>query len=221
MGLFHYNFRMKNQPRLLPSLCLLLLTLTACSPKAPTPSPQTLIQQSVSATLAAIPTPTQIPLPTPYPTPTAFNLAGLFCEYQFCIGHPADVAFFDLSAQKNPTTPSSYNQGIITAFNITSQIFIQVMWQSSAGSTDPQPLLEIILDDAQDAAQGNKEIKLIRNMNVVYTAITSTATPLLPVGGAGAWNCGDRLFAWKVYTPDAASAAPLFEEAIARFTCGQ
>ncbi|MCC7118062.1 MAG: hypothetical protein IT310_06010 [Anaerolineales bacterium] len=212
---------MKRSPLLSLTLSLLLLSLSACAPKAPTLSPQIVIQQSVAETLAALPTATQVPFPTPYPTPTPMSLAGLFCEYQFCIGHPADLAFFDLNAQKNPTAPSSYNQGIITAFNITTHIFLQVMWQSAPGATDPQPMLETILDDAQDAAQGNKEIKLVRNMNVVYTAITSTATALLPYGGAGAWNCGDRLFAWKAYAPEAASAGPLFEEAIARFTCGQ
>ena len=65
------------------------------------------------------------------------------------------------------------------------------------------------------------EVKLVRNMNVMYTKITSTATSVLPFGGAGAWTCGDRVFAWKVYTPQADTPAPLFEEALARFTCGQ
>jgi hypothetical protein len=43
----------------------------------------------------------------------------------------------------------------------------------------------------------------------------------LPNGCAGAWVCGDRVFAWKVYTAKPEDAAPLFEEAIARFNCGQ
>jgi len=55
-------------------------------------------------------------------------------------------------------------------------------------------------------------VKLIRDMNVVYTPITSTATPLLPFGGSGAWICGDRAFAWKVYTADESSASALFEK---------
>src|SRR6188768_2104316 len=83
--LFHYNFRLKKQTLHFLSLCLILLLSASCSPTASTPSPAQLIQQAVAATLAAIPVPTQPPLPTPYPSPTAFNLAGLFCEYQFCI----------------------------------------------------------------------------------------------------------------------------------------
>ena len=212
---------MKKQSLLFLTFGLFLFLLTACSPKAPTPDPRTVIQQSVAATIAAIPLPTQVPPPTPYPTPTTFNLAGLFCEYQFCIGHPIDMSFFDLSAQQNPTLPSTYSQGMITAFNINSSLFIQVMWQTAPGAGDPQFLLDLILDDAKDAAQGNKDIKLVRNMNVIYTSITSTATPLLPYGGAAAWTCGERVFAWKIYTPDANTAGPLFEEALARFNCNQ
>jgi hypothetical protein len=57
-------------------------------------------------------------------------------------------------------------------------------------------------------------------MNVVYTSLTSTAT-ILSNGGAGAWTCGDRVFAWKTYTQQADTPSPLFEEALAKFTCGQ
>ncbi len=220
-GLFRYNFGMNKQALLFLTFGLILLLLAACSPKVPTPDPKLIIQQSVAATVAAIPTPTQAPLSTPYPSPTAFNLAGLFCEYQFCIGHPIDMSFFDLSAQQNPTTPSTYNQGMVTAFNINSSLFIQVMWQTAPGAGDPQFLLDLMLDDAADLPQGNKDIKLVRGMNVIYTSIASTATPLLPFGGAAAWTCGDRVFAWKIYAPDANTANPLFEEALARFSCNQ
>jgi len=65
------------------------------------------------------------------------------------------------------------------------------------------------------------EVKLVRGMNVLYTPITSTATTVLPAGGAGAWTCGERVFAWKAYTPQAETATPLFEETLSRFTCGQ
>jgi hypothetical protein len=212
---------MKKHAPLFLLLSLLLFLTTACTPKARTPSPAELIQQAVAATVAAIPIPTQPPLPTPYPSPTAFNLAGLFCEYQFCIGHPVDMAFFDLSAQQNPTLPSTYSQGMVTAFNINSSVFLQVMWQSAPGTADPQFMLDLILDDAHDLPQGNKDIKLVRGMNVMYTPIATTATPLLPHGGAAAWTCGERVFAWKVYTPNADTAGPMFEEALARFNCNQ
>jgi hypothetical protein len=56
-------------------------------------------------------------------------------------------------------------------------------------------------------------------MNVVYTPITTTATDVLPNGGAAAWTCGERVFAWKAYTPQDGQAASLFDEAIKRFRC--
>jgi hypothetical protein len=195
---------------------ILLLILTACG-RRPQSSPS--IDQAIATTLASLPTPTSTPIPTPYPSPTAFDLKGLFCEYQFCIGHPIDMAFYDVNAQQNAGAPSSYSGGIIASYN--ANLFIQVIWQISPGAADPQFLLDLILDDGIDTPVGTPEVKLIRDMNVVYTGITTTASPVLPYGGAAAWTCGERVFAWKVYTPDDASAPGLFESALARFTCNR
>jgi hypothetical protein len=200
------------------TVSLILFLLAACSPKA-TPDPNAQLRQAVAATLAAMPTTPPIPPSTPYPSPIPFNLIGLFCEYQFCIGHPVDMAFFDVSAQQNPAAPSSYGQGLIAAFN--GNLFIQVMWQVAPGTADPEFLLNTIVESKTDTRTGNLDVKLVRNMNVMYTAITSTATSVLPFGGSGAWTCGDRVFAWKVYSPQAETASPLFEEMLSRFTCGQ
>ena len=198
---------------------ILLFIVTACGRR--TPDPSIVIDQAVAATLAARPEPTfdSRPIPTPFPTPTAFDLRGLFCEYQFCMGHPDEMAFFDVSAQQNAGAPSTYTQGILASYN--ANLFLQLMWQISPGTSDPQFLLDLILDDGIDAATGNPEIKLIRDMNVVYTPITTSATTVLPYGGAAAWTCGDRVFAWKAYTPDEASAAGLFEASFARFNCNR
>lgn len=198
-------------------ILLLLLIVTACGRSTPDPNLQ--IQQAVAATLSSIPTATPNPVPTAYPTPTPFDLRGLFCEYQFCMGHPQDMAFFDVSAQQNAGAPSSYTQGILASYN--ANLFIQVIWQISPGTADPQFLLELILDDGIDTRAGNLDVKLIRDMNVIYTAITTTATPVLPFGGAAAWTCGERVFAWKAYTPDEGSAAGLFETSLARFNCNR
>ncbi len=197
-------------------LLLLILIVTACAPKA---DPNAQVSQAVAATMAALPVSTTAPPSTPYPSPTPFDLAGLFCEYQFCAGHPIDMAFYDVSAQQNPAAPSTYGQGLIAAFN--GNLFIQMVWQLSPGASDPQFMLDLILDDGLDLRVGNLDVKLIRDMNVVYSPITSSATPVLPFGGAAAWICGDRAFAWKVYTPDEASAPGLFESALARFTCNR
>ena len=197
-------------------LIFLLFILTACGQKT---DPNSQINQAVAATLASMPTPTSHPIPTLYPSPTAFNLQGLFCEYQFCMGHPIDMAFFDVSAQQNAGAPSTYSQGLLASYN--ANLFIQMMWQISPGTADPQFMLDLILDDGIDTPVGTPEVKLIRDMNVVYTPITTTASPVLPYGGSAAWTCGERVFAWKVYTPDEASAPGLFESALARFTCNR
>jgi hypothetical protein len=200
-------------------LFLLVVIVTSCGPK---PDPEAQIRQIVAATLAAIPKVTTGPPPTPVPlipTATPFDLAGLFCEYQFCIGHPVDMAFFDVSAQKNVGAPSTYTQGIIASYN--ANLFINVIWQTSPGTSDPRFLLDLMLDDGLDTSIGTPEVKLIRDMNVVYTPITTTASTILPFGGAAAWTCGERVFAWKAYTPDEASAAGLFDTALSRFGCNR
>lgn len=197
-------------------LITLVAIVSACAPK---PDPNIQIQVAVASTLAAIPTNTSQPISTPYPSPTAFNLQGLFCEYQFCIGHPIDMAFYDVSAQQNAASPSTYSQGLLAAFN--GNLFIQMIWQLAPGAADPQFLLDLILDDGLDTRLGTADVKLIRDMNVIYTPITSTATPLLPYGASAAWTCNDRVFAWKVYTPDESSAPGLFDAALSRFICNR
>jgi hypothetical protein len=193
-----------------------VLIVTACAPKS---DPNIAIQVAVDSTLAAIPTSTVAPLSTPFPTATPFDLKGLFCEYKFCIAHPEDMAFFDVSAQKNPTSPSTYSQGLLAAFN--SNLLIQMIWQLAPGTSDPQFMLDLILDKNADTRVGNVDMKLIHNMNIVYISITTTATPVLPFGAAGAWICGERAFAWKVYSPQAENTQALFDAALDRFQCNQ
>ncbi len=196
---------------------MLLLLLTGCSQNQTSQNEQ--INRAVEATLTALPAPTEMPQPTPFPSPTPFDLAGLFCEYQFCIGHPVDLAFFDVSAQQTPAAPSTYGQGLIAAFN--ANLFMQLIWQFAPGAADPKFIMDTIINEELDTREGEMEVLLVRNMNVVYINISSAATPVLPYGGVGAWTCGDRVFAWKGYTPQAENARPLFDESFARFTCGQ
>jgi hypothetical protein len=129
------------------------------------------------------------------------------------------MAFYDVSAQQNAASPSTHSQGILAAFN--GNLFIQLIWQLAPGAADPQFLLELILDEGLDTRVGTLDVKLIRDMNVIYIPITSTATPLLPFGASAAWTCGDRVFAWKIYTPDASSAQALFDSAFSRFVCSR
>ncbi len=200
-------------------IALFLSILTSCSLPSKTVIPTLPVEDAVATMLASMSTNTPVRIPTSIPTSTPFDLKGLFCEYQFCMGHPLDMAFYDVSAQQNAGSPSTYSQGILAAYN--ANLFIQVMWQIAPGAADPQFLLDLIVDTKVDARVGSPEIKLVRDMNVIYTPITTTATPVLPFGGAAAWTCGDRVFAWKSYTPDDASAAGLFESALSRFNCNR
>lgn len=210
--------RLYNQRMRYSLFFLSLIILSACSFPASSNNDQQ-IQQSVAATLASIPTGAPAPVLTPYPSPTPADLKGLFCEYQFCVGHPVDMAFFDVSAQNNSASPSTYSQGLIAAFN--GNLFIQMLWQLSPGTADPQFMLDLIIDKDVDTRSGNMEVKLIRDMNVVYTPITTTASPVLPYGASAAWTCGERVFGWKVYTPDEGSAQTIFDSAFARFVCNR
>jgi hypothetical protein len=128
------------------------------------------------------------------------------------------MAFYDVSAvNSNQANPSTYQTGLMAAYS--GNLLIQLIWQFSPGTADPRFLLDLILEDGLDTSVGAPEVKLIRDMNVVYTPITTTATAVLPFGGAAAWTCGDRVFAWKAYTPDEASPAGLFDSALSRFVC--
>ena len=177
---------------------------TSCAPK-PTPNPKSQIQLAVAQTVAAVPTYTPYPTPRIPPTATAINLSGLFCEYQFCIGHPASIAFFDLDAQRNPLAPSSATQGMLAAYN--PSLLIQVIWQDASGVTDASFMLNTIIDSKINSRSGDLNALQIRSLNIDYVAITTTATSSLPYGGAAAWTCGGRAFAWKAYTPQAELAA--------------
>lgn len=200
---------------------VILFLCESCSFPGRNPTPTIPVADAVATTLAMMPaTHTPRPIPTLLPTATPFDLRGLYCEYQFCIGHPLDMAFYDVNAViSNQGTPSAYSQGNLAAYN--ANLFLFVIWQIAPGASDPQFLLDTIIDVEVDARVGNMEVKLIRDMNVIYTPITSTATPVLPYGGAAAWTCGDRVFAWKAYTPDETSAPGLFEEALNRFNCNR
>jgi len=193
---------------------ILLFAIAACAPK---PNPDVQIQLAVAQTIAAIPTYTSYPTPRILPTATPMSLSGLFCEYEFCIGHPVSIAFFDLDAQHNPLAPSSITQGMLAAY--TSGMFIQVIWQDATGASDASFMLNTIIDTKADSRSGDLKAFQLAGLNVDYVQITTTATSSLPYGGAAAWMCGGRAFAWKAYTPQAGLAANLLNEALQKFQC--
>jgi len=193
---------------------ILFFIIAACAPK---PNPGAQIQLAVAQTIAAIPTYTPYPTPRILPTTTPMSLSGLFCEYEFCIGHPVSIAFFDLDAQHNPLAPSSITQGMLAAYN--PSLLIQVIWQDATGASDASFMLDTIINGKVDARSGDLKAFQLSNLSVDYVQITTTATPSLPYGGAAAWMCGERAFAWKAYTPQAELATNLLTEAMQRFQC--
>ena len=196
---------------------LLFLILSACSSK-PATSPDSAISAAVAGTLAAQPQLIIQPTYTPYPTftPNAPALQGLFCEYQFCVGHPNDVALFDARPKENPST---YGEGMLASYR--SDFFTLVVWQLNRGSDDPQFMLDLVLEEGLDTRRGTLDVNLLGDLTTFYTPIATTATEVLPAGGAGAWICGDRAFGWKVYTASEDIAYQLFKEATSKFRCTQ
>src|ERR1051325_5709131 len=88
------------------------LILTSCAMPSKTQAPTSLpVDDAVATMLANIKANTPVVVSTlaPLPTATPFDLKGLFCEYQFCIGHPQDMAFYDVNAQQNVGSPSTYS----------------------------------------------------------------------------------------------------------------
>ena len=201
----------------LPFILTLIFLVAACAPK---PNPDLQIQLAVAQTIAAIPTYTPYPtlrVPPILPTATPMSLSGLFCEYQFCIGHPVSIAFFDLDAQRNPLALSSITQGMLAAYS--SSLLIQVIWQDATGANDASFMLNTIVDSKIDSRSGDLKAFQLGGLNVDYVPIATTATSSLPYGGAAAWMCGGRAFAWKAYTPQAELATSLLNEALKRFSC--
>lgn len=200
-------------PNRLASLCAAVLLLPFAFGCLPTPDNAEEVRNAVAGTLTARPLPTQ---PTP-PSSTPPPLAGLFCEYRFCIGHPVEAAYFDVNAQRDPSSPNSYSQGILAAYN--TNFFIEVIWQSASGNTNPQAMLDLVLEDGVDTMEGSLDVRLRGDLDIYTIAIRTTATPRLPSGSAAAWTCGDRAFAWKAYTSQETNSESLLEEALLRFRC--
>ncbi len=198
-------------------LLILGMVLTACQAlQFQTPQVEGTIAAAVVATLTAWPTPTSHPTPRLIPslTPTPYTLQGLFCEYRFCIGHPATVAFYDLQAAQDQRQPSQVTKGMLIAYR--EDLLILLNWQD--GET-PQRLLDSMLDMRFDTATAQATKRTLGGQEVWFLPIQTTATLLLPRGAIAAWECGTRAFGWKAYTPRAEDAEALLQEAIRRFRC--
>jgi hypothetical protein len=202
--------------KLIPFLLLTIL-LAACSlgPASATPS-MDMVSTVVAAALTAIPSP---PPATPYPTYTLYptaDLSGLYCEYGFCIGHPADFPFFDLEVVNDYTTSrSDYSQGNLIGFN--EQLYLFLIWSQFSGDFDPNSALTFVLN--QDTPGGVSISEDIGGRLVTYISLQSTPSELVPFGLAAVWKCSDRWFGWKAYTPQDGQALNLLWDALGKFSC--
>lgn len=196
---------------------LCLSTLAACATQPPDLSGQ--IQYAVRQTLAAMPSPTAHPATRAPGSPTPAKLAGLFCEYEFCIGHPKELAFYDVVAKQNPNSPagSQYDDGILAASSTSA--FIEVIWQNAPAGGTPEFLLNQILTPGVDTRSGDNDSIASAEITALYVGIRNSATAMLPYGGASAWLCGSRAFAWKAYTAQPEIAKNLAIEALRSFRC--
>jgi hypothetical protein len=199
-------------------LPLLIVFLSACQPRTATPFTPAIdvAGTAVAAALTAIPPqPTYTPYPTQTPYPT-LDLRGLFCEYEFCIGHPADMPFFDLEVVNDYTANRSrYDQGMLIGFS--DDLYIFIAWSRLYGSYDPTVMLTAVLQ--ADVPQETRLTTDVGGRAVTYVPLFSTPSTLLPHGLAAAWQCGDRQFGWKAYTSQETQALELLRQALERFRC--
>ncbi len=201
--------------RTLPILILVSIMLSGCSLWA-TPDPALQIQLAVAQTLQAQPSSTPYPTPYPIPTETPMSLSGLFCEYQFCIGHPNYLSFSDAN---DKTSPSTYGTGKIFAYQ--QNLVILLIWTQSLGNEDPQTLLQSVMAPSGDTSAGTLNSQQIGDLSVTTLPITppAQAAASLPYGLVATWVCGDRVFVWKAYAAQQDQAAALLQQALIRFRC--
>lgn len=199
------------------SLLLPALLLAACGADPVPAGPRTdVVATAVAAALTAVPS--MLPA-TPYPTYTSYptaDLAGIYCEYGFCIGHPAHFPFFDLEVVNNYTARrSDYSQGNLIGFN--ERLYIFLIWSQFSGEFDPNIALNFVL--GQDPPAGAIIGEDVGGRPVTHIALQSTPSEVVPFGLAAAWKCADRWFGWKAYTSQDNQAINLLWEAMSRFTC--
>lgn len=172
------------------------------------------IANAVVGTLSAIPTPTLAPTITPHPTPA---LSGLFCEYQFCIGHPADVPLFDAKRETNAAEFSTYGGGRLAGYR--DDLFIIVAWVTSSGPWDPGGTMKVLQDEFGSPANGDYRIDLLGDLNVSFQPVAPPANSVFTGGLSANWRCADRDFVWMAFSTHEGAPATLLTEALAKFRC--
>jgi hypothetical protein len=142
-------------------------------------------------------------------------LDGMFCEYGFCIGHPADIYLIDEGSTHRPPVASAHTNGILFGYN--QSLFMQVIWRVSDPNFEPQSAMKVIMEEGE-SLQGSLDATLVGKINAFYQPTTTIST-VLPFGGVAVWQCGGRDFIWKVYTSQDGIAQGLLQQALEKFRC--
>jgi len=192
---------------------LFALLLYGCRPKQQPDLAQE-ITNAVVGTLSAIPTPTLAPTPTPYTTQA---LSGLFCEYEFCIGHPARVPLFDAKRDANPAEFSAYGGGRIAGYR--DDMFVILAWVASSGPWDPGGMMEVLQAEFATRANGDYRIDLLGDLNVAFQPVAAPPASVFTGGLSATWRCADRDFVWMAFSTHDGAPATLLTEALAKFRC--
>ena len=197
-----------------------MLALACCAACAgPQPDRDSQIGWAVQATLQSFPGTDSKSPPTPLATATEISLDAVFCEYGFCVGHPQGLPLFDLVAKQNPNSLVASTRAEGTLASSATSVFIEFRWMSTFADPDPAVMLDLILEDRYDVPVGQPEVLTAGPLTAYFVVLETTAAEALPHGGAAAWRCGGRQFAWKVYTARAPLPRQYLMEALRTFRC--
>lgn len=190
---------------------------TAAAIPTVTPYP-TLTPFPPLSTATPYPTLTPFPEPTAYPTFTPFptrNLADLFCEYDFCIGHPTEAYLVDMDA---PDEWSSYKAGSV--FGIEDDTVMGVSWeiQTEARWDIEAEVLDFIGEN--QAIQGEVVQETIGDTLIAYASFNDLdPNEKRPYRLAAAWYCGNRGFVAMFVSDKDGFVIDLMRQALESFMC--
>lgn len=205
----------KNQKQAILYFCLAILLLSACGPSQQEINDQ--IAFSVVATISAIPSSTPFPTPTPYPTlkPQLPDLTDLFCEYEFCIGHPPGAYLVDLDA---PDEWSSHRSGGVIGFE--DEIMFVYWITSSEANWNPTNEVDELLG-GDEVAQSDFVEETMGDFTVIYQTYSDPSSNVAPYGVNAAWYCGNRGFTALIEAKREERALELLRASISSFICKQ
>jgi len=196
--------------------------LTASPEPTATPTDTPSPEPTAYPTYTPYPEPTAYPTFTPYPTHTPYpsqilDISNLFCEYDFCIGHPATLYLTDPSGIDQVDEWNIYGFGILVGVN---DILMILEWDASTEAEwDAKFEIEDMLADGE-VIRGDVNEETVGDFMVTYVEYEHMdPSTMRPYGVAAAWFCGNRGFLLDISTQREGKAMDLAKQSIERFTC--